>query len=459
MSADGAPTGMSHSWERERTLLGAILLDETILDDVSRLVTAENFHRPTHAATFRLLVEMAETGEPLDVTAVFEVAMARGIETYGGVQYLLNLPLAAPSVHAWHRAALDIQRHAFARDVQVCALRLTEALGSGVDPLAALAHHEAALLALRRPETTQDGMVHIAVTGDELLIDYGEREAEGVHHVGEPTGYADLDRLIGGLVRKDLIVVGGRPSMGKTAFAVNCALNIARTGGAVGMFSMEMSRSAVVRRVLATVGRVDFDRLMHVRLTTEERRRMVDAVANLRDLPVYIDERGQLSVAELRQRARRWVAATPSPRLLLVDYLQLAKGSRTRGQSREQEVSEVSQGLKVIARELDIPVVAVAQLNRSLESRPPKERRPMCSDLRDSGQIEQDADVILFLYRDEVYDPASADKGVAEVIVAKQRNGQLGTARLAWLGHEQRFANLERREPTPRRDRYPDEDR
>src|SRR4029077_13144341 len=257
---------------------------------------------------------------------------------------------------------------------------------------------------------------------------------------GIATGYTDLDRMTSGLQPGDLVIVAGRPSMGKTSLALNIAEHAALTSGLpVGVFSMEMAATQLVMRMIGSGGKLDQHKLRTARLHDDDWQRLTHAVGKLNEAPIHIDETAALNPLELRARARRLHRQYKKLGLIVVDYLQLMSAS-TSGENRATELSEISRSMKSLAKELDCPVVALSQLNRSLEQRPNK--RPVMSDLRESGALEQDSDVILFIYRDEVYNPETADKGVAEVIIGKQRNGPIGTVKLAFLGEYTRFENL-----------------
>jgi len=257
---------------------------------------------------------------------------------------------------------------------------------------------------------------------------------------GVPSGFADLDRMTSGLQPGDLVIVAGRPSMGKTSLAMNVAEHVALEAGLpVGIFSMEMASTQLVMRMLGSVGKLDQHKLRTGRLQDEDWQRLTHAVGRLNEAPIHIDETAALNPLELRARARRLHRQYKSLGLIVVDYLQLMSASSS-GENRATELSEISRGMKALAKELNCPVMALSQLNRSLEQRPNK--RPVMSDLRESGAIEQDADLILFIYRDEVYNPETSDKGISEVIIGKQRNGPIGTVRLAFLGEYTRFENL-----------------
>jgi replicative DNA helicase len=257
---------------------------------------------------------------------------------------------------------------------------------------------------------------------------------------GLATGFVDLDRMTSGLQAGDLVIIAGRPSMGKTSLSLNIAEHAALVSGLpVGVFSMEMAATQLVMRMIGSVGKLDQHKLRTGRLHDDDWQRLTHAVGKLNEAPIHIDETAALNPLELRARARRLHRQYKKLGMIVVDYLQLMSSSTT-GENRATELSEISRSMKSLAKELDCPVVALSQLNRSLEQRP--NRRPVMSDLRESGALEQDADVILFIYRDEVYNPDTPDKGVAEVIIGKQRNGPTGTVKLAFLGEYTRFENL-----------------
>ena len=272
---------------------------------------------------------------------------------------------------------------------------------------------------------------------DELFSRENQSEVTGI-----PTGYNDLDSMTSGLHGGDLIIVAGRPSMGKTAFSVNIAENIALdTGLPVAIFSMEMGATQLATRMIGSVGRLDQHRMRTGKLQDEDWEKLTTALGKLNDAPVYIDEGSALSAFDVRARARRLHRQTGKLGLIVIDYLQLMSGSSTKqSENRATEISEISRSLKGLAKELDVPVIALSQLNRSVETR--TDKRPMMSDLRESGAIEQDADLILFIYRDEVYNPDSPDKGTAEIIIGKQRNGPIGRVRLTFIGANTRFENF-----------------
>lgn len=280
-------------------------------------------------------------------------------------------------------------------------------------------------------------MIKTADRIDQLFSRDNQSDVTGV-----PTGFADLDSMTSGMQGGDLIIVAGRPSMGKTAFSLNMAENVALdTGLPVAVFSMEMASTQLAMRMIGSVGRLDQHRMRTGKLEDEDWEKLTTALGKLNEAPIFIDEGAGLSSFDVRARARRLHRQTGKLGLIVVDYLQLmAAPAGRQGENRATEISEISRSLKALAKELDCPVVALSQLNRSVEQRPDK--RPVMSDLRESGAIEQDADVILFIYRDEVYNPDSADKGTAEIIIAKQRNGPIGRVRLTFLGQHTRFENF-----------------
>jgi replicative DNA helicase len=436
----------------EQGLIGSILTNNDAFVEAAALVNPDDFLYQAHRAIWRIMAELSEAGEPFDaVTVAEEAAALRLSASMGGASYqdILALVSLGTPTDAWKSYARQIRERAFARRLRDAATALNAAIEEGADPERALAAHEALLLSMRRPDTGRDGWVAVGDTADGIVAEYDARVHQGGGSSGIPTGFHDLDKRTGGLQPADLIVLGARPSMGKSSFALCIARNVARAGHTVGMFSLEMSRDAVATVLLCQIARVQSDQIRGTSLTPDERERLESAREDLARMRIQVDEKTGMSIAELRMRARRLAAACPENAplgLLIVDYLQLARSPNARrGGSKAEEVGEVSMGLKQIARELRVPVIALAQLSRGLESRPIKERRPINSDLRDSGQIEQDADVILFLFREEVYDPTTAEKGIAEVIVTKQRLGALGTTRLRFTGPHQRFDSLDER--------------
>ncbi len=435
-----------HSVEAEQAVLGGLMLDNRAWDQVADRVSEADFYRPDHRIIFRAIQALAEREQPFDVVTLAEWLEPRGeLENAGGLAYLGMLANETPSA-ANIRAYADIVRErsilrqliAVAGEIADAAFHPGERDSRDILDEAERKVFEIAEQRMRGQEGFQP--LKRLVKGALEYIDRVIDNNDGV--TGVPTGYEDLDQMTSGLQRGDLIIVAGRPSMGKTSFAMNMAEYAAiKKRLPVAVFSMEMPGDHLAIRMLSSIGRVNQQRLRTGRLRDEDWPRLTSAVELLNDVPLYIDDTPALTPTELRARARRLARQHQHEGglgLIMVDYLQLMQASN-RGENRATEISEISRSLKALAKELKVPVIALSQLNRSLEQRPNK--RPVMSDLRESGAIEQDADVIIFIYRDEVYNEDTPDKGVAEIIIGKQRNGPIGTVRLTFLGEYTRFEN------------------
>jgi replicative DNA helicase len=442
---------LPHNWETERSLLGGLLLDNQQLPEVLERIQGGDFHKPAHQQLFELMVRMQDAGRGADLVAVLdEVTRQAEPDKFGGVAYIAGLPNACPSVENLSIYANRIREHAVRRRLVMAARTIVEDIQTGEKDLPRLLDDaEKSIFEISQLSGSKD-WYPIATVVDEQILEIQRRQElmeslrrQGVGTVitGVPTGFIDLDRMLAGLQRTDLLILAARPAMGKTAFALNLALSAAQKGNVgVGVFSLEMGRHQLVQRLLCAHARVDSSKVRVGELDpNEDWRRISEAADMLHALPVYIDDTPGLSIAQLRSKARRLKSECPTLGLIVIDYLQLMQGSGGAKESREQVISNISRGLKILAKELEIPVLALSQLNRSLESR--TDKRPMMSDLRESGAIEQDADVIMFIYRDEVYNEDSPEKGVAEIIVAKQRSGPIGTIKLAFLGQYTLFQN------------------
>jgi replicative DNA helicase len=435
-----------HSIEAEQSVLGALLLDNQAFDKVADLITAEDFYRDDHRRIWRHISRLVEANRPADVVTVSEAIEAgEDKDKTGGPAYLGALAQNTPS-------ALNIRRYAeLVREKSVqrrLAHVATDIAESALNP----AGKEVNLLL----DEAESKIFEIAETGarrDQGLLEIKPvlaRVFERIDHLyhrdnpsnitGVPTGYTKLDDMTSGLQGGDLIIVAGRPSMGKTALALNIAEFVAVDNGLpVAIFSMEMSSTQLAQRMLGSIARVDQHKMRTGKLNDKEWGELSEAMGKLHEAPIYIDEAGALTALEVRARARRLKRQYSKLGLIVLDYIQLMSAS-SQGENRATEISEISRALKAMAKELDVPVVALSQLNRALEQRPNK--RPQMADLRESGAIEQDADVILAIYRDEVYNPDSQEKGIAEVNVLKQRNGPIGPVKLTFLGQYTRFENF-----------------
>ena len=436
-----------HSVEAEQSVLGGLLLDNASWDWVADIVGEHDFYRPEHGLIFQSIGKLISSNHPADVLTVHEELKTVGIAESYGISYLNQLASNTPSsANIRGYAEIINDRSILRRLIQTADQIANSAFtpdGKTVRTL--LDEAESRILAIGQEGSRKADYLEIEDLMKEAIARISELyERESTSDItGVATGFADLDRQTSGLQKGDLVIVAGRPSMGKTAFSVNIAENVALNEGLpVLIFSMEMAGAQLATRMLGSVGRVDQGRLRTGKLTDEEWPRVTEAISKLSKAPILIDETGALNSLELRARARRMARKWGQVGLIVIDYLQLMTGnSGGSGDNRATEISEISRSLKALAKEMQCPVIALSQLNRGLEQRPNK--RPVMSDLRESGAIEQDADVILFSYRDEVYHAdTTTEKGLAEVIVGKQRNGPIGTVKLSWQGQFTKFDNL-----------------
>jgi len=429
-----------HNLDAEESLVGAMLLSRDAIATAVEMCAADDFYKPAHAHIFRAVSDLYARGEPVDaVTVADELSRAGLLELIGGPATLVTLAAETPSVANASRYARIVEEHALLRRLIGAASEIAE-IGYDVpeDVAGALDRAETLVFEVaqrRATDTTKPLKELLAQALDNLEALFERNEAI----TGVPTGYRDLDERLSGLQPSNLVIVGARPGMGKTSFALGLAAHAAverRTPALV--FSLEMSHLELTQRMLCAEARVDSTRMRNGRLLESDWPKISQAIGRLGEAPLYIDDNPNLTVMDIRAKARR-LASRTGLGLVVVDYLQLMSG-RSSAENRQVEVAEISRGLKILARELDVPVVALSQLSRNLETR--ADKRPVLADLRESGSLEQDADVVLFLYRDELYNPDSADRGIAEVIVAKHRNGPTGVTQLAFLDHFARFANI-----------------
>ena len=432
-----------HSIEAEQSVLGGLLIDNAAFDKIADIVSDPDFYRDDHRRIFRHIARLIEKGKPADVITVDEsVKSSEDKDKVGGLAYLAALTGNTPSAHNIRRYAEIVRERAIMRKLVEVGTNIADTalnpMGKEVGQLLDEAESRVFEIAEAGSRGRQ-GFIEI----QPLLTQVMERIDMLYHRdnpsdiTGVPTGYTDLDSRTSGLQPGDLVIVAGRPSMGKTALALNMAEHVAVENRLpVAVFSMEMAGTQLAMRMLGSIGRLDQHKLRTGKLSDEDWNRLTTAVGKLHDAPIHIDETAALNALELRARARRLHRQYGALGLIVIDYLQLMEAS-TQGENRATEISEISRSLKALAKELKVPVVALSQLNRGLEQRPNK--RPVMSDLRESGAIEQDADLILFIYRDEVYNPDTPEKGIAEIIIGKQRNGPIGTVKLTFLGEYTRF--------------------
>jgi replicative DNA helicase len=435
-----------HSIDAEQSVLGGLLIDNGAFDKVGDVVTDGDFYRDDHRRIFRHVSRLIERGKPADVVTVDEaIKVSEDKDKTGGITYLAALAGNTPSAHNVRRYAEIVRECAVLRKLIEVSAEIADSalnrMGKDVGQLLDEAESKVFQIAEAGARTRQ-GFMEIQPLLTQVMerIDLLYHKDNPSDITGIPTGYRDLDRETSGLQPGDLIIIAGRPSMGKTALALNMAEHAAVENKLpVAIFSMEMSGSQLAMRMLGSIGRLDQHKLRTGRLSDDDWNRLTNAVGKLHDAPILVDESGALNALELRARARRLHRQYGKLGLIVVDYLQLMQAS-SEGENRATEISEISRSLKSLAKELKVPVVALSQLSRAVEQRTgPK--RPIMSDLRESGAIEQDADLILAIYREEVYTPDTPEKGVAEIIILKQRNGPIGTVKLTFLGEYTRFEN------------------
>jgi replicative DNA helicase len=433
-----------HSIDAEQSVLGGLLIDNGAFDKIGDVVTDGDFYRDDHRRIFRHVSRLIERGKPADVVTVDEaIKVSEDKDKTGGITYLAALAGNTPSAHNVRRYAEIVRECAVLRKLIEVSTEIADSalnrMGKEVGQLLDEAESKVFQIAEAGARTRQ-GFIEIQPLLTQVMerIDLLYHKDNPSDITGIPTGFRDLDRETSGLQPGDLIIIAGRPSMGKTALALNMAEHVAVENKLpVAVFSMEMSGSQLAMRMLGSIGRLDQHKLRTGRLSDDDWNRLTNAVGKLHDAPILVDESGALNALELRARARRLHRQYGSLGLIVVDYLQLMQAT-SEGENRATEISEISRSLKSLAKELKVPVVALSQLSRAVEQRTgPK--RPIMSDLRESGAIEQDADLILAIYREEVYTPDTPEKGVAEIIILKQRNGPIGTIKLTFLGEYTRF--------------------
>ncbi len=433
-----------HSISAEQAVLGGLMLDNSTWDQIADRVVEVDFYRREHQLMFRAIERLADQNKPFDaVTLGEELKRLDALEDCGGMAYLADLAAETPSA-ANIRAYADIVReHAVKRQLIKVGTQIADSAyrPEGRDSRELVDNAERLVFEIAEARSKGQGgfepLKHLLTKAvDRIETLFHQEEAI----TGLPTGFNDFDEMTSGLQPSDLIIIAGRPSMGKTTFAMNMTENVAlKTGRPVAVFSMEMPGDSLAMRMISSLGRIDQHRVRTGRLDDDEWPRLTSAVSLLAEAPVFIDDTPALTPTELRARARRLKREHGDLALIMIDYLQLMQAPEA-GENRATEISMISRSLKALAKELDVPVLALSQLNRGLEQRPDK--RPKMADLRESGAIEQDADLIVFIYRDEVYHEDSPDKGTAEIIIGKQRNGPIGTTRLTFLGQYTKFENF-----------------
>jgi replicative DNA helicase len=434
-----------HSVEAEQAVIGGLLIDALAWDQIGDLIVADDFYRPDHRLIFAALAELIANGKPADVvTASGQLERSGQLETAGGLAYLGTLARDTPTAANVRAYAQIIRERSLLRRLISAGRAITAAAYSN-DGRAArdlVDEAEQQVFAIAEQSTgRRDGAVKVSALLPVLIDKIDEWHTNPNTMRGLPTGFTDFDRKTGGLRPGDLVIVAGRPSMGKTTLAMNIAEYVAVNPGtrsAVAIFSMEMPSEQLLTRMLSSIGGVQLNAIRSGQISDEDWVRVTAATSQLSEARIYIDESAGLTPTELRARARRVAREEKGLGLIIIDYLQLMQVPGTK-ENRATEIAEISRGLKALAKELQVPVIALSQLNRGVEQR--TEKKPVMSDLRESGAIEQDADMILLIYREEVYDKNTPKRGVAEIDLAKHRNGEIGTFLLTFQGQYSRFAN------------------
>ena len=439
-----------HDLDAERAVIGAMLVSETAVAAVAERLAAEDFYSEVHRIIYGAMMRLYSRGEPIDqLTLTNELRSVNEFERVGGRPYVFQIVESVPTAANAGRYADIVRGKALLRAIIDVGSRITEdAFGEPEDVSEALDSAEQLVYGVSN-RTLREHLAPVSELAPgalEMIQRLYEQEGEVT---GVETGFEDLDRLTTGFHKSDLIILAARPAMGKTAMALNAIWHASgEKKMPVAIFSLEMSKEQLVQRLISQTTRIPAQALRSGNVKAEDWPKLVRGVAEVSRAPIWIDDTAGVTLMEIRAKVRRLAsqlnAAGEMPlSLVVVDYLQLMVGQGNRQENRQQEIAEISRGLKVLARDLDVPVLAIAQLSRAVEAR--HDKRPLLSDLRDSGAIEQDADVVMFLYRDEYYNSESDDKGIAEVIVGKHRNGPTGKVQLAWLEQYTKFASLARR--------------
>lgn len=428
--------------EAEQAVLGAVLLERDALVTALEILVPEDFYRQSHQRIFQVMADLAERDEPVDlVTVTAELTDRKLLEEVGGVTYLTDLANAVPTAaNVEYYAKLVEEKAVLRRLIQTATHIASTGYASNEEVADIIAEAERRILSLSDKRT---GKAFVPIR--DVLLETFERIEMLYKNKGNisgiPSGYPDLDRMTSGFQKSDLIIVAARPSVGKTAFALNIAQNVAaRSGETVAIFSLEMSAVQLVQRMLCAESNIDSHKLRTGTMEDDDWEKLTMAIGTLAEAPIYIDDSAGTTVYDIRSKCRR-LKAERSLGLVLIDYLQLIN-SRGYRENRQQEISEMTRALKNLARELDCPIIALSQLSRSVEQR--QDKRPLLSDLRESGSIEQDADVVAFLYREDYYDPETDKQNIVEIIIGKQRNGPVGKVELVFLKNYNKFVSIDR---------------
>ncbi|HEV7843287.1 MAG TPA: replicative DNA helicase [Pyrinomonadaceae bacterium] len=433
---------LPNSAEAERAILGSVVLDNGLVSQAIELLKPEDFYVPSHRRIFLSMIALFERGSEINPILIGEELRREGeLEAVGGVTFITNLTYGLPRfTNIAHYAKIVRDKSVLRQLIKATNKITSEALEEEDEADIILDHAEQMIFALA-DERTRQGFSHVKPVADHILEKVQEMAGRTAMLTGLTTGFNELDTMTSGLQPSDLIVIAARPSMGKTSLALTLAQNAALHAQAVvGVFSLEMSKESLVMRMLCSEGHVDAHRFRTGFLSRDEWGRLAGALGRLAETKIYIDDTPGISVLEMRAKSRRLAAEQKRLDLIIVDYLQLMSGSSRRAESRQQEVSQISRELKGLAKELNVPLIALSQLSRAPESR--TDHRPQLADLRESGAIEQDADVVAFIYREEQYNRTEENAGIAEILISKQRNGPTGMVKLAFLKEFTRFENM-----------------
>ncbi|WP_110928058.1 replicative DNA helicase [Bacillus massiliglaciei] len=430
--------------EAEQAVLGAIFLEPSSLTVTSEILIPEDFYRSSHQKIFNVMLKLNDEGKAVDLITVTEdLAATKNLEEVGGVTYLSELAGSVPTAANVEYYARIVEEKSLLRRLIRTATNIAQegySREDEVEDLLGEAEKNIMEVAQRKNTGAFQNIKDVLVRAYDNIEELTNRKGDVT---GIPTGFAELDRMTAGFQRNDLIIVAARPSVGKTAFALNIAQNVAtKTEENVAIFSLEMGSEQLVMRMLCAEGNINAQNLRTGALTDEDWRKLTMAMGSLSNAGIYIDDTPGVRIGDIRSKCRR-LKQEHGLGMILIDYLQLIQGNGRSGENRQQEVSEISRSLKALARELEVPVIALSQLSRGVEQR--QDKRPMMSDIRESGSIEQDADIVAFLYRDDYYDKETENKNIIEIIIAKQRNGPVGTVSLAFVKEYNKFVNLERR--------------
>lgn len=430
------------SIEAEQSVLGSMILDKDVISLVTEILRKEDFYRDDHKEIFDAIIELFDRGEPIDLITLTDSLKKRGtIDSIGGIEYITNIITAVPTTEsAKHYAKIIEEKSILRKLIKISSEMLNLGYEATDDVSAIIDKAEKSIFDLLQKRNS-NGFTHIK----DVLVSTFDRLEQLYNNKGNltgiPTGFIDLDQKTSGLQNSDLILVAARPAMGKTSFVLNIAQFAAvHTKTPVAIFSLEMSRDQLVNRMLSSEVMVESQKMRSGDLEDDDWEKLAKSMGPLSESPIYIDDTPGISMTELRAKCRR-LKLEKNLGLIIIDYLQLMSGSK-KSESRQQEISEISRSLKILAKEINVPVITLSQLSRAPEAR--ADHTPILSDLRESGAIEQDADIVMFLYRDDYYNPESEKKNIAEVIIAKHRNGSTGTIELRWLGEYTKFGNLKK---------------